>query len=99
MFSATENAVFAEGVIKCAGVPYHLLDIVTVTTPAQGIIGIIIEGNVENRTEVHVESKHPQQPRRDLPVLADQPEVAFVPELIRIRRLVAELDGSANLPE
>src|SRR5689334_12401276 len=90
MLAAAQDAVLAESVIEGARIAHHLLHIVTVTTAAEGIVGVVIKGDVEHRTEVHIEAEHPEQTRRDLSMPADQLEIAFVPELVRIRRLIPE---------
>src|SRR6476659_2464985 len=77
--------------VKRTSVPDHLLDRPPITTPAQRIVGLVIKGNVEHRTEIQVKTEQTQQVPRDVAVLANQPRVILVAQLLGIGRFVSNL--------
>src|SRR3954451_19529170 len=57
MFSTTCDPLSAQRVVESAGQPDDFRDVATVTTPTQRIICLVVEGNVENRAKIEIESK------------------------------------------
>ena len=57
MLSATQHASGAKAIIEGAGFLNHLGHIATVATATERIVGFVIEGDIENGTEVEIESK------------------------------------------
>ena len=57
MLSATQHASGAKAIIEGAGFLNHLGNIATVATSTERIVGFVIEGDIENGTEVEIESK------------------------------------------
>src|SRR5664279_2666710 len=51
MFTATRDPLLPHGAVERAGVTDDLLDRFAVTAVAQRIVGIVIEGNVEDGTK------------------------------------------------
>ena len=71
MFAAAGNALCAHRLVKSAGVTHDLLNVFSVTAPPQRIIGIVIEGNIEDRTQIEVEAEEAQQSSSDVAVPGD----------------------------
>jgi hypothetical protein len=57
VLSATQHASGAKAIIEGAGFLNHLGNIATVATSTERIVGFVIEGDIENGTEVEIESK------------------------------------------
>ena len=49
MFAAARDPLVAHPVVERAGVAHDLLDRFPVTAPAQRIVGVVVERNVEHR--------------------------------------------------
>src|SRR5581483_512845 len=98
MFSATGDALFTHRGIEGAGIAHHLVDIFSVTTAAQRIVGVIVERNVEHRTEIEIESEQTQQTSGDIAVAFDKIDISFFAELLRIWRLVADQSQTRHAP-
>ena len=75
-----------------------LRDVVPVAAPAQRIVRLIIERNIEHRAEIEIEAENAQQPAGDRAVAPDQLEIVLVAELLRVRRLVADQLQPRNAP-
>ena len=60
MFAAAGDPLPAHGLIKRTGIAHNLFDIFSVTPAVQRIFGVIIEGNVEHRTKIEIESEKAQ---------------------------------------
>ena len=61
-----------------------------VTTAAQRIVGLVVEGNVEHRAEVEVEAEQAQQLSGQAAVFGDQARVAALAELLGVGWFVAD---------
>src|SRR4029077_5142749 len=90
MLTAASDPLFAHCVVERASIAHHLLDGFSITPAAQRIVGIVIEGNIENWTKIEVETKNAQQTSGDIAMAADQIHVVLVAQLLRIRRLAAD---------
>ena len=61
MFAAARDPFPAQGVVKGAGQPDDLLDVPSVAAAAKRVIRLVVEGNVEHRTKIEIETEKPQQ--------------------------------------
>ena len=57
VLAATQHAGGAKAIIEGAGFLNHLGHIATIATATERIVGFVIEGDIENGTEVEIESK------------------------------------------
>ena len=89
MFSAARDPFLAQGIVECARQSHHLLDRFAVAATAQGVVRFIVEGNVEHRTEIEIETEEPEQASGDLAVAPNECEVVLVAQLLRVWRFVA----------
>src|SRR5260370_12252281 len=89
MLAAAGYPLFPHRFVERAGIAYYLLDRLSVTATAQRIVGIIVERNVEHRTEIEIESENAQQPSGDVAVPVDKIDIALVAQLLRVRRFVS----------
>jgi hypothetical protein len=96
MFAAAGNALCAHRLVKSAGVAHHFINVLSITAASQRIIGIVIERDVEDRTEIEVEPEKAQQPPGDVTVPRDQPRIALFAKFLRIRRLVTNQSEPRN---
>ena len=78
MFAATQDPLLAKRVVKRAGQPNDLFDVLAITTPAQRIIRVIIEGNVQHRTEIEIEPEDAQELSSDFPVPPNECNIVAV---------------------
>src|SRR2546421_8069849 len=90
MFAATRDSLVAHRVVEHAGVANDLLDGFPITTTAQRIIGVVIEGDVEHRAEIEIESENAEQTSGDVAVPADKIDIVLVAQLLRVRRLAPD---------
>jgi hypothetical protein len=90
VFAAGEDAFGLEGFVEGAGVADDLGDVVAVAASAEGVVGFVVEGDIEDGTEVEIEAEHAKEAAGDFAVAADEVEIAFIAELVGIRRLVAD---------
>jgi hypothetical protein len=90
MFAATENPLPAQPFIERARQPYDLFHALAVAAAAERIIRVVIEGNVEDGTEIEVETEQAEEPAGDLAVAPDEGNVVAITELLRVRRLVPD---------
>src|SRR2546422_7766980 len=96
MFAATGDSLPAHGVVECTGVAHNLLDRSSVTAAAKGIVGVVIERDIEHRAKIEIETENAQQPSGDVTVTTDKIDIVLVAELLRIRRLVADETQTRN---
>src|ERR1044072_2094859 len=89
MFATTENALFAHPLIERARQPLDLFDIFAIAAAAQRVVRLVIEGNVEHRAKIEVESEETQKAACDISVPPDESNVVPVPQLLGVWRLVA----------
>jgi hypothetical protein len=90
VFAATQDSGGAQGVVECGGFLVDLGGGAAIAAAAQGIVGFVIEGNVEHGAEVEIESENPEDATGEIAVELDEIEVAFVAELLGIWWLAAE---------
>jgi hypothetical protein len=90
MFAAAENPLLPHRVVERTRQSHHLVDSLAVAAAPQRIIGLIIEGDVENRTEIEIEPEEAQEPTGYFPMAPDEFEIVPVAQLLRIRRLVSD---------
>ena len=90
MFPAAPHTLRLQPVIERARIADDLRHIVAVAAPAQGVVRLVVEGNVQHRAEIEIEPEDAQQPPGGAPVPADQFHVAPVAELVRVRRLTPQ---------
>jgi hypothetical protein len=72
MFPATENPLLSHPVVKSGCQPHNLLDALSVAAAAKGVVRVVVEGNVEDRAEVEVESEKPEKPAGDVAVAPNE---------------------------
>ena len=96
MFAAARDPLSSHRFVERARIAHDLIDIFSVATAAQRIVGIVIEGNVEYGTQIQIESEEAQQTPGDIAVAPDQFDIVFVAQLLRVRRLVADQTQSRN---
>src|ERR1043166_8979071 len=98
MFATAQNPLLAHRVIECAGQSYHLLDSLAVATAPERIIRLVVERNVEHRTEIKIEPEDAQKLAGDFPVAPDQCNIVPVAQLLGIRRLVPNQPQARDAP-
>lgn len=96
MFSAAQYPLPPHAIVERARQANHLLNVFSVAASAQRIVRVVIEGNVENRAEIEVESKQPEKPPRDIAVAMDQRSIATIAQLLGVRRLVPDQTEARN---
>src|SRR5437870_12546118 len=96
MLAAACDPLPSHRFVNRARISNDLLDIFSVATAAQRIVGIVIEGNVEYGTQIQIESEEAQQTSGNVAVTPDQFYIVFVAQLLRVRRLVADQTQSRN---
>ncbi len=90
VLAAGEDAGRLESLVED---PCHGDDLIgrrAIAAAAEGVVGLIIEGNVEDRAEVEIETEDPQKLSCNLPMTGDELEISLVAELAGVGRLVAE---------
>src|SRR6476646_4410980 len=90
MFAQAADPLPAHGLIKRAGIAHNLFDIFSVTPAVQRVFSTIIEGNVEHRTKIEIESEKAQQASGDIAVAEDQIAIVLLAQLLRVRRFVSD---------
>ncbi len=96
MFAAAGDPLPAHGLIKRTGIAHNLFDVFSVTPAVQRVFGVIIEGNVEHRTKIEIESEKAQQTSGDVAVAPDQIDIILIPQLLRVRRFVSDAPQSRD---
>src|SRR2546423_15579530 len=89
MLPAAGHARTKQRVVKRSRVPDHLLDRFSVTATTQGIVRVVIKGNIEHGTEIEIETEQSQQVSGDVAVFANQLDVSLVAQLLSVRRFVS----------
>jgi hypothetical protein len=79
-----------EGLVEDAGHGDDLIGCRAVAAAAEGVVGLIIEGNVEDRAEIEIEAEDPKELSGQLSMAGDEFEISLVAELAGVGRLVAE---------
>ena len=90
MFAAAEHAAGAQRTVELLRIGDHLGHIAPVAATAQGIVRLVIEGNVEHGAKIEIETEEAQDLRRDFAVAANERNIAFIAELLRVGRLFAD---------
>ena len=96
MFAATKHAAGAQRAIEFLRVGNHFRHIAPVAATAQGIVRLVIEGNVEHRAKIEIETEEAENFRRDFAVAANERNIAFIAELLRVGRLLADQTQTRN---
>src|SRR5512132_3786430 len=96
MFAAAADPLPAHGLIKRTSIAHNLFDIFSVAPAVQRVFGVIIEGNIEHRTKIEIESEKAQQTSGDVPMAPDQIDVVFISQLLRVRRFVSDAPESRD---
>src|SRR5262245_45835718 len=94
MFAAAHNPLLAHRLIESTCVAHHLFDSFAVASAKQRILGVIVEGNVEDGAKIEIEPKNAQQASGDVAVSPDQIDVVFVAQLLRVRRFASDASES-----
>jgi hypothetical protein len=90
VFAAAQHSGGAEGVVECGGFLVDFGGGAAIAAAPQGIVGFVVEGNVEHGAEVEIESENPEDASCEIAVALDEIEVAFVAKLLGVWRLAAE---------
>ena len=90
MLSAGEDTGYLKCPVKDACHLDNLLGCGAVAASPQGVVRLVVKGDVEDGTEIEVESKDTKQLPRQLAVTCDELQVSFVAELAGIRGLIPE---------
>src|SRR6058998_2780696 len=96
MLAAACDPLPSHRFVKRAGISNDLLDIFSIATAAQRIVGIVIEGNVEYGKQTQNDSEKVKQTSGNVGVTPDQFYIVVVAQLLRVRRLVADQTQSRN---
>jgi len=85
-----QHARSTQRVVKRSRVPDYLLDRFSITATTQGIVRVVIKGDVEHRAKIEVETKNSQQTPGDVAVPADKIDIVLVAQLLGVGRLVTD---------
>ena len=96
MFAAAEHAAGAQRAVELLRIGDHLGHIAPVATSAQGVVRLVIEGNVEHGAKIEIETEEAQDLRRDFAVAANERNIAFIAELLRVGRFLADQTQTRN---
>jgi len=90
VLSTGEDSRGAERGIKDPSLFDDLVGGRSVTASTKGVVGFLVEGDVEDGAEVEVETENPKELSGQFAMAGDELRIALVAELAGIRRLVAE---------
>ena len=90
MFSATRDALRTQCIVKSACQPNDFVDRSSVAATAERVIRFVVEGNIENRTKIEIETKKSKQPAGESAMLPNESNIALLPKLLRIGRFFAD---------
>jgi hypothetical protein len=62
----------------------------SITATTKGVVGLLVEGDVEDGAEIEIETENPKELSGQFAMAGDEFRIALVAELAGIRRLVAE---------
>src|ERR1700693_6284048 len=96
MFAAAPDPLVAHRVVKRSCIAHNLLDRFAVTTAAQRIVRVVVEGNIQHGTKIEIESENTQQATRDVAVSPNKIEIVLVAQLLRVRRFAADQSQTRN---
>src|ERR1044071_4519026 len=96
MFTATSYPLPSQRAIERTGVANDLFGCFPVTTPAQRIVCLVIERNVQNWAQIQIETEKPEQPSCDLAMTTDEIYIIPVAELLSIRRFATDQSKARN---
>src|SRR5438045_8900023 len=88
MFAAAQDPLLAKRVVKRAGQPNDLFDVLAITTPAQRIVRVLIEGNIEHGTQIELEPESEKELSGDFAMPPNECNLVLIAQLLGIRRLV-----------
>ena len=90
VLAAAEDALFAEGAVEEAGVGDDFLGVAAIAAAFEGIIGLVVVGNIEHRAEVEIEAEQAQEFAGEAAVLGDEGGIAFFAKGLGVRGFVAD---------
>ena len=90
VFAAAQDTGGPETVIERRGFFNHLGHIAAIAAPAQRIVGFVVKGNVEHRTEIEIEPEEAKDATGNVSVASYECKISAVAELLGIRRFVAD---------
>ena len=90
VLSTGEDSRGAERGIKDPRLLDDLVGGCSVTASTKGVVGFLVEGDIEDGAEVEVETENPQELSGQFAMAGDEFRVPLVSELAGIWRLVAE---------
>jgi hypothetical protein len=90
VLAAGEDTLRAKTLQERLGVARDLPGASSPGAPAQRVLGLVVEGNIEDGAQVEIETEQPQQLPRRPAVTLDEFGIAHVAQLNRVRRLLAE---------
>src|SRR5262245_6736754 len=96
MLAATQHPGRPQRGVKMLGVRDDLCRRASVTAPAQGIVGFVIEGDVQHRAEIEIEAEKLEQPSRDVAMPADESRITLIAKLTSVGRFIANKFQSRN---
>ena len=82
VLAASENAAAAKSAIKCSGKVNDLVRICAVAATFQGVVRVVVIGNIQHRAKVQIEAEKSQQFSRQSAVLLDQFAIPPSPEAV-----------------
>jgi hypothetical protein len=96
VFATTQDARGAQRLVEESRIVDDLLDVVSVTPATQRVVGIVIKGNIQDGTQIEVESEDPEQFARDSAVPGNEFGITPVPKRIGVGRFVSNQTQPGN---
>jgi len=98
VFAAAHHAGRAQAAIEGAGKRDDLCGTASIASAAERVVGLVVEGNVEHRAQIEIESEESEQASGDEAVLRNEGRIALVPELLCVGRFVSDEPEPRNAP-
>ena len=96
MFSAARDPLGAQGIVESPGQPNDFRDVAAVAAAAERVVGLVVEGNVEDRAKIEIEPEQPEQSPGDFAMPPHEIEIAFLAQLLGVRRLLPDQAQARN---
>jgi len=90
VLAAGEDAGGLQGLVENACHRNDLISAGPVASPPKGVVGLVVEGDVEDRTEVEIEPEDTQKLSSELSMAGNKLKITFVTELAGVGWFVAE---------
>ena len=90
VLAATEDAGAAEGVVEGSGELDDLGDVGAVAAAFDGVVGFVVEGDVEDGAQVEVEPEEAEEVAGESAVPGDEVDVAFLAKLLGVGGFVPD---------